>query len=290
MPDARKPPSESGGLFANNCPAAGLDKEMRKVSMQSMTGGHLRMHQFGDSRHSVVQLEGSVLRENLGGNSENDFAQSDFENRGESTDGRKKRRAPTNAPSSSSKSRSTNPQNSEKPVAQNSNGYDEGCGPMGSQELREFKLDSKTDLGRGSKMVSDERRAEGSQATRSSLEFNDEPTNEGKSSNSSSEKRIFRDGVQGSGIPELAMEEVIQVCSRCGHEADSILCCQAQTHSKRAGERQRQEAKRAKKVQALKEETASRRPREILSVEEASTPAQITMAKMRARLRKGTTE
>ena len=82
------------------------------------------------------------------------------------------------------------------------------------------------------------------------------------------------------------MEDEVQVCSRCGHEADSVLCCQAQTYSKRAGERQRQDAKRAKKEQTLKEEAASRRPREIRSIEEASTPAQLTMARMKARLRR----
>ena len=83
-----------------------------------------------------------------------------------------------------------------------------------------------------------------------------------------------------------AVDDEVRMCSSCGHTVGSEVCCRSINPSTRAGERQRQAAKRARKDQAQREEAASLRPREIVSLEEASTPAQITMARMRARLRK----
>ena len=75
------------------------------------------------------------------------------------------------------------------------------------------------------------------------------------------------------------------VCKSCGHDVGTELCCQPNGRgSLRAGERQKQNAKRARKEQAQLEETASLRQRVIPSLEEAQTPAQIVMAKMRARV------
>ena len=83
------------------------------------------------------------------------------------------------------------------------------------------------------------------------------------------------------------------LCSSCGHDAGSEECCRQQHPSKRvrigatsvrAGERQRQEDSRLKKEQLRLLETASTRPRNILSVSEAVTPAQKTLAKLRERV------
>ena len=87
------------------------------------------------------------------------------------------------------------------------------------------------------------------------------------------------------------------ICGSCGHNLGANECCQA-THaakrartkegvggtaegtlSSRAGERKRQEHRRLL-------EDASKRQRLIPTVEAASNPAQLIMARMKARLRK----
>ena len=82
-------------------------------------------------------------------------------------------------------------------------------------------------------------------------------------------------------------------CPKCGHESASGLCCSSeQQPSKRcrladdaarvcgrAGERRRQDRNR-------EVEAASLRPREILAVAQARTPAQLTLARMRERISK----
>ena len=95
-------------------------------------------------------------------------------------------------------------------------------------------------------------------------------------------------------VPENPHVAQADICSRCGHDDGSDLCCRAtgkRTHAEvtrgsRTGERKRQAlAKEARKNEALAEEAALR-PREIRSVNDAQTPAQLTMAKMRERIAK----
>ena len=88
---------------------------------------------------------------------------------------------------------------------------------------------------------------------------------------------------QGSAAAE---EEGATMCTACGHSVQSTLCCKMASQSTRAGERQRQAANRAKRQRELLVEEASRRPRVIPSVEEAVGPAQIAMARLKARLNK----
>ena len=82
-----------------------------------------------------------------------------------------------------------------------------------------------------------------------------------------------------------------KICHRCGHDGASDLCCQAELQPAkrcrtldeaarvcgRAGERRRQLLNR-------EVEAASLRPRTILAVEQARTPAQIALAKLRERI------
>ena len=151
---------------------------------------------------------------------------------------------------------------------------------------------SELDLGRGSIMghaksnqdSEQGAKTEGSQANAHSLGLSGVFTEVPKTAKPDSEKGIFPDEVQDSEIvDELRKSELgddqAQVCTSCGHGADSKLCCQAQAHSRRTGERQRQEKRKL-------EEAAAVRPRHIPAVDEATTPAQRIMAGIKERLAK----
>ena len=261
MSDARKPPSESGGLFANNCPAAGLDVPRSQVSSKHIC--YKDKARPGPSEAAVA-----------------DDGESGTEGGSKRIHG--KYRKITNA-------QSPQVQDVAQVKALEEDG-DEGRGcprnldsdTLGRQRHHDAKVDDiPVELLAAQGLL---------KCTRSVCNnaANDQcrcracvylmPTAPPKG-----------DAHKDEATPSKDNEE-LRICTKCGHEADSRLCCQALTQSKRAGERQRQEVKRARKEQASQEEAASRRPREIRSVEEASTPAQLTLARMRARLRKGTAD
>ena len=89
--------------------------------------------------------------------------------------------------------------------------------------------------------------------------------------------------VNRESVNDAPMEQLAEMCTRCGHETGSINCCQ---RSSRAGERHRQQESRNLKRKRLLEEEASLRPRMIPSVQDAQTPAQNTIARMRAKFAK----
>ena len=83
------------------------------------------------------------------------------------------------------------------------------------------------------------------------------------------------------------------ICGSCGHDESDSECCRQQHAAKRlktavggarAGERQRQETSRILKEQLRRQEAASLRPRSIVSTEEATTPAQRILARMKDRV------
>ena len=89
------------------------------------------------------------------------------------------------------------------------------------------------------------------------------------------------------GVTSATAEEADQVvCQSCGHDENTARCCKGKSQGSRAGERQRQAANRLRRDHAQREEAAVLRPRAILSIDEAQTPAQLAMARMRARIAK----
>ena len=93
-----------------------------------------------------------------------------------------------------------------------------------------------------------------------------------------------------SGDDEMAVQEVASpvqqdvVCSKCGHSIDDGLCCQARPTG-RAGERQRQEQAKRRRLQQQLQEEASLRPRAIPAMQDAITPAQRILARLRDKVR-----
>ena len=79
--------------------------------------------------------------------------------------------------------------------------------------------------------------------------------------------------------------EVRSLCTRCGQEMGSSQCCQSKTATKsRAGERQQQADARTAKRRKADEEAATLRPRAICEVQDARTPAQLALARLRERI------
>ena len=95
----------------------------------------------------------------------------------------------------------------------------------------------------------------------------------------SSEKGIFENPEGGHNHGSMAQDDGT-LCTKCGHSIGAQECCKFEptgVTGQRAGERQRQEARR-------QQEAASLRPRIILSSEDAVTPAQKALARLRERI------
>ena len=75
------------------------------------------------------------------------------------------------------------------------------------------------------------------------------------------------------------------LCTVCGHSLGAEECCKTtERGSQRKGERQRQEAGRRRREQARLQEAASLRPRQIPNSDEAVTPAQKILARLKQRV------
>ena len=253
MPDARKPPSESGGLFTNNCPAAGLDEHSHEVSLKIVSAGDRARP--GPKRAAVADDNGGdICLNNRAQPGANRAAVADDASK-LFCNGVKARPGPSRAA-----------------VA------DDDVGQSGVKKAR-IILNAQTvnhTMAQGNALEEDGEEGRGCPRNLYSDTLGRHSADNVGTPTAPQER--------GQSTAAATADDEPTMCTACGHNADSGLCCKFKSHSKRAGERQRQVANRAKRQRDLLVEEASRRPRIIHSVDDAVTPAQKALAKIRERI------